>query len=175
MEFVTGHRIRRLTARTMTAYPERRLGQGIAAVGTEDAATVLFETDQGASGAVVISQVSPGRKNRLWFSFDGTEASFSFDQEQPESLWIGGRGLNQLLLRGAEGSSQAAAKYSILPAGHPQGYQDCFNAFIADAYAAIAGDQPDGLPTFADGLRSAMLTQAVVDSATSQTWVEVPP
>jgi predicted dehydrogenase len=174
MEFVTGHRIVRLTARTMTAFPERRLAQGAGAVGTEDAATVLFETDQGACGAVVISQVSPGRKNRLWFSFDGAQASFSFDQEQPESLWIGGRASNQLLLRGAEASSQAAAKYSMLPAGHPQGYQDCFNAFVADAYAAIAGDQPDGLPTFADGLRAAMLTRAVVDSATSQTWVEVP-
>src|SRR4029450_12258126 len=44
MEFVTGHRIVRLTARTMTAFPERRLAQGAGAVGTEDAATVLFET-----------------------------------------------------------------------------------------------------------------------------------
>jgi hypothetical protein len=26
----------------------------------------------------------------------------------------------------------AAARYSIVPAGHPQGYQDCFNAFVAD-------------------------------------------
>jgi predicted dehydrogenase len=174
MEFTTGHRIVRLTARTMTAFPERRLAQGVGTVATEDAATMLFETDQGAVGAVVISQVSPGRKNRLWFSFDGAEASFSFDQEQPDSLWIGGRAANQLLPRGAEGSSQAAARYSILPAGHPQGYQDSFNAFVADAYAAIAGEQPDGLPTFADGLRAAILTQAVVDSATSQTWVEVP-
>jgi predicted dehydrogenase len=173
-EFVTGHRIVRLTARTVTAFPERRLAQGVGAVGTEDAATVLFETDRGAGGAVVISQVSPGRKNRLWFSFDGAEASFGFDQEQPESLWIGGRGANRVLPRGAEGSLEAAARYSILPAGHPQGYQDCFNAFVADAYAAIAGDPPDGLPTFADGLRAARLTQAVVDSAASQTWVEVP-
>jgi predicted dehydrogenase len=170
VEFVTGHRITRLAARMLT------IPRGVeSGPGTEDAATVMFETDQGALGSVVVSQVSPGRKNRLWFSFDGAEASFSFDQEQPESLWKGGRVSNELLLRGAEGTSQAAARYSILPAGHPQGYQDCFNAFVADAYAAIAGDQPDGLPTFADGLRSAMLTQAVVDSATSQTWVEVPP
>jgi predicted dehydrogenase len=174
MEFVTGHRITRLTARTVTAFPERRLTDGVAKVGTEDAATVLFETDQGASGAVVISQVSPGRKNRLWFSFDGAEASFSFDQEQPDSLWIGGRAANQLLMRGAEGTSEAAARYSVLPAGHPQGYQDCFNAFVADAYATIGGQQPDGLPTFADGLRAALLTEAVVDAAGSQTWVEVP-
>jgi predicted dehydrogenase len=134
----------------------------------------LFETDQGACGAVVISQVSPGRKNRLWFSFDGAEASFSFDQENPDSLWIGGRAYNQLLMRGAEGTSEAAARYSILPAGHPQGYQDSFNAFVADTYAAVTGAQPDGLPTFADGLRAAILTQAVVDSASSRAWVEVP-
>ena len=74
MEFVTGHRITRLTARMVTAFDRRPAESGSDAVGTEDAATVLFETDQGACGAVVISQVSPGRKNRLWFSFDGAEA-----------------------------------------------------------------------------------------------------
>jgi predicted dehydrogenase len=174
MEFVTGHRVTRLTARTVTAIDRRPSSSGSAAVGTEDAATVLFETDRGAAGSVVISQVSPGRKNRLWFSFDGAEASYSFDQENPDSLWVGGRASNQLVPRGAEGTSDAAARYSIVPAGHPQGYQDCFNAFVADTYAAIAGAPPDGLPTFADGLRAAQLTQAVVESAASQTWVEVP-
>jgi predicted dehydrogenase len=174
MEFTTGHRVTRLTARMVTAFDRRPSDSGPAAAGTEDAATVLFETDQGASGSMVISQVSPGRKNRLWFSFDGAEASFSFDQESPDSLWIGGRASNQVVMRGAEGTSEAAARYSILPAGHPQGYQDCFNAFVADTYAAIAGVRPDGLPTFADGLRAAQLTEAVVESAASQSWVEVP-
>jgi predicted dehydrogenase len=123
---------------------------------------------------VVISQVSPGRKNRLWFSFDGADASLSFDQESPDSLWIGGRAYNQILMRGAEGTSEAAARYSVLPAGHPQGYQDCFNAFVADTYAAIAGAQRDGLPMFGDGLRATVLTQAVVESAATGSWVEVP-
>jgi predicted dehydrogenase len=40
--------------------------------------------------------------------------------------------------------------------------------------AGIVGAPPDGLPTFADGLRAAQLTQAVVESAASHTWVEVP-
>jgi predicted dehydrogenase len=174
MEFVTGHRITRLIARMVTVF-DRRPGESASdAVGTEDATTVLLETDQGACGAVVISQVSPGRKNRLWFSFDGAEACFSFDQENPDHLWIGSRASNQILMRGVEGMSEAAARYSVLPAGHPQGYQDCFNAFVADTYTAIAGGQPDGLPRFADGMRAAILTQAVVDSATGQTWVEVP-
>jgi predicted dehydrogenase len=175
MEFVTGHRINRLTARMLTAFDRRPTESDSAGVGTEDAATVLFETDRGATGAVVVSQISPGRKNRLWFSFDGAEASLSFDQENPDSLWIGGRACNQVLMRGVEGTSEAVARYSVLPAGHPQGYQDCFNAFVADVYAAVAGEPPDGLPTFADGLRSARLTAAVLESAATTTWVEVPP
>jgi predicted dehydrogenase len=174
MEFTTGHRITRLTARTITAFDQRPAGSDLDAVGTEDAATVLFETDRGAAGSVVISQVTPGRKNRLWFSFDGADASLSFDQENPDSLWIGGRAANQILMRGSEAMSEASTRYDVVPAGHPQGYQDCFNAFVADTYAAIAGERPDGLPTFADGLRATALTEAVLDAAGTQSWVEVP-
>jgi predicted dehydrogenase len=55
-----------------------------------------------------------------------------------------------------------------------QGYLDCFTAFVADVCAAAAGNPPDGLPpTFADGLRAAVITDAVVTSAASGQWVEV--
>ena len=168
VEFVSGHRITRLAARTAIAVPER----GGRPVSTEDAAVVLFETDRGALGNLTVSQVSPGRKNRLWFSVDGATASLSFDQENPDTLWIGGREVNQQLLRGV-GDGPAAARYSVVPAGHPQGYQDCFDAFVADTHAAIAGNAPDGLPTFADGLRAARVTEAVLASARSNSWVEV--
>ena len=70
--------------------------------------------------------------------------------------------------------SKASTAYDVVPAGHPQGYLDCFNAFVADSYAAIAGERPDGLPTFADGLRATVLTRAVLDAAATRTWVEVP-
>jgi len=167
MEFTTGHRITRLTARMSTAFTERQ--------GTEDGAVVLFETDRGAMGSVVVSQVSPGHKNRLWFSFDGPVASYVFDQEVPDALWVGGVTENRIVPRGPDTlTSAAATSYARLPAGHPQGYQDSFNAFVSDVYSAVAGQKPDGLPTFADGLRAAVLTQAVLDSAHDQTWVEVP-
>jgi predicted dehydrogenase len=173
MEFTTGHRIVRLAARMGTAFGRRNGSAGPADAGTEDGAVVVFETDRGAMGSVVVSQVTPGRKNRLWFSFDGPDASYSFDQEVPESLWIGAREQNVALMRGTELFGQPSSPYSRLPAGHPQGYQDAFNAYVDDVYAAVAGNAPDGLPTFADGLRAAVLTQAVVDAAASQTWVEV--
>jgi len=174
VEFVSGHRITRLSSRLLTAYPERRRDGQAIAVRTEDAATVQFETDHGALGSVVISQVSPGHKNRLWFSLDGESASLSFDQQAPDSLWIGGRTQSMLVARGAAAQLPGNEAYSLLPAGHPQGYQDAFTTFIADVHAAIGGNLPDGLPTFADGLRAADLTEAVLRSAREQSWVDVP-
>jgi predicted dehydrogenase len=175
MEFTTGHRITRLMARTSRAYEERPTSDGLRPVGTEDGATLLFETDRSATGTLVVSQVSLGRKNRLWFSFDGTEAAYVFDQENPDALWVGGRQENRVVPRGPDTLSSAPGRdYSRLPAGHPQGYQDCFNAFVADVYATVAGERPDGVPTFTDGRRAALITEAVIDSAKNESWMEVP-
>lgn len=174
MEFVTGDRITRLVARMPRAYAERPTPEGPKPVDTEDGATVLFETDRGATGTMVASQVSLGRKNKLWFSFDGTEASYVFDQENADTLWIGGRQQNRIVPRGPDTLSSIEGRgYSRLPAGHPQGYQDCFNAFVADVYATIAGECPDGVPTFADGRRAAVITEAVLESAKNESWMEV--
>ena len=105
--------------------PHRRRRPRRAAAGTvttEDAAVVLFETDRGATGNLTISQISPGRKNRLWFSVDGATESLCFDQENPESLWIGGREVNRQLLRGTSEGPAAGALHGRPgrpPAGLP--------------------------------------------------------
>jgi predicted dehydrogenase len=173
VEFVSGHRITRVAATARTVFGLRGPAGERQPVGTEDAVTVAFATDGGAAGSAVLSQVSAGRKNRLWFSLDGEAESLAFDQESPDALWIGGRRENRVLLRGSESFGAAGAAYSVLPAGHPQGYQECFNAFVRDSYAALAGRRPGGLPTFADGLRAAVLTEAVLKAADKETWVEV--
>ena len=135
VEWVTGHRISELTANAQTVLPRRvgvaagtfSAGAGAAAsadgveVTTEDAVQVLFRTDRGASGSLVVSQVSPGRKNRLWFEVDGAAASLAFDQENPESLFVGSRRGNAVLPRDPSLLSAEAARISPLPAGHPMG------------------------------------------------------
>jgi predicted dehydrogenase len=171
MEFVTGHRIVSLTAMTSRAHEAR--GESGESVATEDGAALLFRTDRGASGSVLVSQVSPGRKNALSFSFDGTQATYRFDQEQPETLWVGGIEQDLVVRRDPEHLTPSAARHAVLPAGHPQGYQDCFNGFFADVTAAVRGEERDGLPTFADGLRAARVTAAVVQSAATGTWVDL--
>ncbi len=185
-QFISGHRITRLSARLLTAVPERLSADGRRAfaaadgsgdpraVATEDAALVLFETDAGALGTVTVSQISAGRKNKLWIELDGAESALSFDQETPEELWCGRREAATIVRRDPEHMAPTAARFATLPAGHPQGYADCFDAFVADVYAAIAGGPPsDGLPDFEDGLRAAQITEAVLASAASETWVDV--
>ena len=45
---------------------------------------------------------------------------------------------------------------------------------MADFYEAVeTGQVPDGLPLFADGLRSNRITEAVLASAASGEWVDV--
>ena len=165
-EFVSGHRITRIFARLYTSVPERV---------TEDAVIVQFETDRGAVGSAVISQISAGRKNRLMLELDGADEALEFNQEEPEALWVGRREHATLLKRDPATLSAAAGRLATLPAGHPQGYGDCFDAFVADTYAAIVtGEAPDGLPVFQDGLRAARITSAVLASARTESWVDVP-
>jgi predicted dehydrogenase len=187
VEFVSGHRIASLVARTLIAHPERRhqarrrsfehgSGKGEArAVTTEDAALVMFETDRGALGSVVVSQVSAGRKNHLWFEISTATEGLAFDQENPETLWMGRRDRTEVIPRDFTTLAADAARYVTLPAGHPQGYHDCFEAFVRETYEAIrAGAAADGLPGPADGLRSMRITEAVLESARERRWVEVP-
>ncbi|WP_406419792.1 Gfo/Idh/MocA family oxidoreductase [Streptomyces sp. NBC_00873] len=171
-EFVSGDRIARLSAQTSVVHERAAQGSGPA---TEDVASVQFRTAAGRVGTLVVSQVAAGRKNRLQMEISGTEASFAFDQEDPERLWVGRRDGSHILVRDPGAMSAAAARYARLPAGHAQGYQDCFDAFVADTYRAVRGDDaPDGLPTFADGLRAVRITDAVLTSAAgSGAWTEI--
>lgn len=190
VEFVTGHRIARVSARTHTVFAERPAGSAHAfqrgsgdsagsgagqrvPVGGEDAVTMMFETDRGAAGTLVVSQVSHGRKNRLWFEIDAAHEALAFDQEEPERLWVGSRAAQRLVVRDPSALSPEAARYATYPAGHAQGYGDAFAAFVADVYAAVRGEAPDGLPRFEDGLRAARITEAVLASAASRAWEEV--
>ncbi len=188
-EFVSGDRIAAVSAELIRVIPERRTGAthafersggggALRAVDTEDAAIVTFRTAGGSFGNVVISQVSNGRKNDLRLELAGTDSTIVFEQERPDTLWIGGRRSSEIVARDAAVLDYAATRYVTVPVGHPQGYQECFDLFVADTYAAIAAGGTatvDGLPTFADGVRAAQIVDAVVQSAAAHRWVDVAP
>ncbi|WP_238439467.1 Gfo/Idh/MocA family protein [Microbacterium sp. JZ31] len=170
LEFVAGDRIARIAARTQTAYPER----AGSAVTTEDAVAVVVETAGGAIGSLLVSQVAAGRKNALTIEVSGSAGAIAFDQEHPDELWLGGREASRILSRDAGVLAPDATRLSVVPSGHPMGYLDAFTAFARDTYAAIRGEDPDGLPRFADGARAAVLTEAVLTAAAEDRWIDIP-
>jgi predicted dehydrogenase len=169
------HRPRRATAAFGTAVGATEPVN----VDTEDAATVLIRFADGARGAVVVSQVSPGHKNDLTVHFSGSERSLGWAQEEPERLWLGGRGESTALTRTPSGTWPLGVP--ALPAGHPEGWAEALRDLLRPFYAAIAAgapppDGPDApYPTLADGARGVALIDAVVESSHTGRWVDVEP
>ena len=136
---------------------------------TEDAAGILLRLSGGARAVVTVSQVSSGRKNRLSWEIDGSQAALAWHSEAPEELWIGHRDRpNELLLR-------EAGDY---PPGHAEGFPDTFKHLYRAVYSAVAAggppDEPD-YPTFVDGHEEALIADAIAQSHAEQRWVNVAP
>lgn len=184
VEWVSGQRFAEVCATFATVIPERAAasrqsftaastGGAMEPVTSEDVAAAMFRTSAGVIANVTVSQVSPGRKNRLWFELDGAKASVAFDQEDSERLWMGHADHAVSFVRDPTAGSAEQRRLAVLPAGHAQGYAQCFEAFVADTYAAIRGERPEGLPTFDDGLRAARITERVVASAAGRNWLTI--
>jgi len=185
VEWVGGERFAEVSAVFETVIAERGVATGKSfttpaaggatrAVSSEDVAAAMFKTGQGTLATLTVSQVSAGRRNRLWFEIDGARASVAFDQEDCERLWMGFPDQReQVFVRGPGAGSAEQRRLSILPAGHAQGYANCFEAFVADTYRAIADERPEGLPTFDDGLRSALIVDRVIASAGTRAWTPI--
>ena len=170
VEFVTDDRITRIAAAKRTYWDTRGGRESIA---TEDAVVVALELSSGAIGTLLVSQVAPGRKNALTIELGGSAESLAFEQENPEVLWVGRLAGSMSVPRDPDQLAPDAARLCALPAGHPQGYQDAFNAFVADSYAAMDGGDPEGLPRFTDGRRSVLLVEAVMNAAESGAWTTI--
>ncbi len=187
--FLTGRKIVAVMADLATFIKTRRqpagpvetfsTGRGVNTVEreihTEDAATILLRYEDGARGALAVSQVSPGRKNSLVFEIDGSSSSAAWNSERPDELWIGHRGrTNELLLRDPAILNDEGRRAASLPGGHAEGFADTFRALYEAVYAAVAAGKPgDGYPTFADGHDEMLVCDAVARSSREGRWVEV--
>ncbi|QII28193.1 Gfo/Idh/MocA family oxidoreductase [Stenotrophomonas maltophilia] len=185
VEWVSGERFTEVSAAFDTVIAERstdtgqsfttaEAGGAMQAVASEDVAAAMFRTGVGTLASLTVSQVSAGRRNRLWFEIDGARASVAFNQEDAERLWIGlPDQREEVFVRGPGAGSAEQRRLSVLPAGHAQGYGHCFEAFVADTYRAIEGERPHGLPTFEDGMRSAQIVDRVITSARARAWIAI--
>jgi predicted dehydrogenase len=141
---------------------------------------VRFE--DGARGVFSVSQVSAGRKNGLELNIDGRQAALAWKQERPNELWIGRRSeANGHLLKDPSLMDPSVAHYAALPGGHGEAWADAFRNLLRNVYSFIAeGRKMDRdakkvqFPTFADGLESNRLIEAITKSARAGgRWVKI--
>ncbi len=148
-------------------------------VDTEDIASVLFRLSSGTPGSVTISQVSAGWKNHLVLEVDAAEASFVWDQEEPNQLRIGRRdGANRALVRDPSLLAPAAARLAHFPGGHQEGWPDALRNLFDDFYGAVQARRRGDLyePTFAsfeEAARVQATVEAILRSDATRTWIDV--
>jgi predicted dehydrogenase len=196
VQFVTDRRITRVFAHLFRVHETRKKprqpvetykGKELGApqeydevpIDTEDGAFVLAELEQGLRASLTVSQVSAGRKNRQWIEIDGSRRAISWNQEEPNQLWIGHRDrANELLIKDPALLDENARRFAHYPGGHPEGYPDGPRNLFQNLYGYIregrrpSRDAPD-FPTFDDGHAEVVIVEAVLRSHRQATWVDV--
>jgi predicted dehydrogenase len=148
-------------------------------VRTEDYGAVMFKMDNGIHGVFHASEVSAGRKCFLNFEIDGSEASLYWNQETADSMWMGYKDKdNLMIMRNPLLMSKDAQKYTYLAAGHPEGWNDAMKNNLYSFYTYISegkkqGIDPCDFATFEDGHYIVKLTEAILESSRTKKWIKV--
>jgi predicted dehydrogenase len=191
VEHITGLRIRSLCADLQTFHTTRKKPNASmetfsaktarpaeyreVPIVTEDFGSMIFRLGDAARGSMTVSQVSAGRKNRLFVEIYGTKASATWDGERPDELWLGYRNeSNRVIVKDPSLLDERARTYADLPGGHSEGYDDTFKQVFRRFYRTVA-DRTAAIeyPTFEDGLRQLHILDAVVESSRNQAWEKV--
>jgi predicted dehydrogenase len=148
----------------------------------DDNVHAMLRFKGGAKGMIWASQVAPGQENGLKLRVYGTKGGLEWTQTAPNDLWFTPFGEpKRLITRGGAGANAAAARVTRVPAGHPEGYLECFANIYTEVARAIkakrSGKKPDKDMTFpgiADGVAGMAFIEACVkSSAKNARWTRL--
>lgn len=172
-QWISARRITAVSAQFDHFHPTRYVENGVMhaqpgpnrtpmAVDSEDAAVISLRFEDGAIGAVVLSELSQGRCNHLSLEITGEQENLWWNSEQPT-----------LLCRARRGEGVRSQVFAF-----GSGFADTFRSLVGAVYQDVAAGSPSirpGYPTFADGMRNVQLCNAVLESAQHNgAWISVP-
>jgi predicted dehydrogenase len=172
--YITGLDIDSLCADLTTFVPGRKL---------DDDANILVRFKGGAKGIIHASQISIGDENNLNIRVYGTKAALEWHQEHPNELVVKFPDQPRQVWRRGNGYVGAnAARFTRIPAGHPEGYLEAFGNIYREAFRAICAEvtgrrPPKNLdfPTITDGVHGmTFIETAVKSSQLGAKWVKFP-
>ena len=188
---ITGLKINRVMADLKTFIPVRKKPKNIVetfkgkehkptdyqkfSIETEDYASVLLEFSNGGRGALTVSQIAVGRKNKLSFEIYGSKKAVAWSSETPNEMWVGHRDEpNELIVKDPSLLAGKAKEFTSYPGGHTEGYPDTFKQLFKCIYSDILeGAKGQTLyPTFLDGHNEILICEAIKESAQKGGWVK---
>ncbi|MGI9469992.1 MAG: Gfo/Idh/MocA family protein [Rubripirellula sp.] len=148
----------------------------------DDYGHALVEFEDDATGLVTWSQMTHGRLNDLSLEVDGTKASLSWRQEEPNQLVVRALGQPTKIFErnpNAEYSLPDAIAACRLPGGHPEAFFEAFANVYRDAFTDMRriqqGQKIDARSSLypsvydgADGVR--FMTRCLESSDCKSTW-----
>lgn len=149
----------------------------------DDYGTAVIRYENGALGTVTASQISHGRENDLEIEIDGTKGSLRWRQENPNEMVFRQNGkAHQIYTRDPNAAymGQPGAAACRIPAGHPEGFFECFANVYASAFDAMAKrakgepfERRDTVyPNVYDGLEGMyFIQQCVASSSEGAAWL----
>ncbi len=170
--------IRRVTAMTETFIKERKhvLTGKVEKVGIDDACAFLARFENGSLAVFESTRYARGHKALYTFEINGEKASIAWDlhdlhrlsyfDHRDESRVRGWRSIH------VTDSDMPYMKHWWVP-GLQIGYEHTFIHQVADFLDAVAKGQP-ARPTFRDALETQKVCDAVLKSAQTGQWVDVP-
>ena len=147
-------------------------------VGIDDACTFFCRFENGSMGNFESTRYARGHKALYTFEINGEHASIRWDLHDLHRLeWFDHR--DEGKLRGwrsihvtDHGGDHPYMDHWWVP-GLAIGYAEAFVHQVADFMAAVAKGEPCS-PTFREALATQKVCEAVLESAKTGTWVEVP-
>ena len=139
----------------------------------DDNGHVMLRFKGGAKGMLWCSQVAPGNENALRIRVYGTRGGLSWEQENPNYLWVTPLGEpKRLITRGGAGARDVANRVSRIPPGHPEGYLEGFANIYSEAAEAILAHREGRkladdvmFPGISDGVEGMAFVDACVRSS----------
>ena len=170
--FVTGQRVQRLSADTVSLIDSRAL---------EDDAMVNFRMSGGTVGRLWTSACALGRQHGLGIQVFGEKGGLRWSQEHPNQLYyMPLEGRMTLIERGEADLSPEADRSSRVTIGHAEGMPLAFANIYTELAGAIKAEQAgesvdlDLVPLARDGADSIRAIYAVAESGRQQgAWINL--
>ena len=170
--FVTGQRVQRLSADTVSLIDSRAL---------EDDAMVNFRMTGGTVGRLWTSACALGRQHGLGIQVFGEKGGLRWSQEHPNQLYyMPLEGRMTLIERGEADLSPEADRSSRVTIGHAEGMPLAFANIYTELAGAIEAEQAgesmdlDLVPLARDGADSIRAIYAVAESGRQQgAWINL--